>query len=78
MVGPSDTKNYVAKWHQFGLFAAHITNVATSMPNLTGQSCGDSLSATCLAGQVGTIHRPPKQPWMPDRPMNEALVKVDP
>ena len=27
-------------------------NVATLMPNLTSQSCGDSLPAVCLAGQV--------------------------
>ena len=52
-------------------------NVATLIPSLTIQSCGDSLLAVCLARQVGAIYRPPKHPWMPDRPVNEASVKVD-
>ena len=47
------------------------------MPSLTSQSCSDSLLAVYLAGQVGAIYRPPKHPWMPDRPMNAASVKVD-
>ena len=42
------------------------------MLSLTSQSCGDSLLAVCLAGQVGVIYRPPEHPWMPDRPVNEA------
>ena len=58
-----------------GCFRLHISqNVATLMPSLTCQSCGDSLLAVCLAGQVGTIYRTPKHPWMPDRPMNEACL----
>ena len=52
-------------------------NVATTMPSLTSQSCDDSLPALCLAKQVGAIYRPPIYSWMPDRPMNEASVKVD-
>ena len=64
-------KIYMAKWHQSS------QNEATSMPSLTSQSCCDSLPADCLAGQVGAIYRPPKHPWMPDRPMNEASIKVD-
>ena len=54
-----------------------LQNVATSMPSLTSQSCSDSLSAVYLPGQVGAIYRPPKHPWTPERPMNEASVKVD-
>ena len=54
-----------------------LQNVATSMPSLTSQYCGDSLSAVCLAGKVGVIYRPRKHRWMPDRPANEATVKVD-
>ena len=61
-----------------GCFQLHTSqNVATSMPSLTSQSCGDSLPAVCLAGQVGAIYRPLKHPWMPDRPVNEASVKAD-
>ena len=61
-----------------GCFHLHISQtVATSMPSLTSQSCGDSLPAVCLAGQVGAIYRPPEHPWTPDRPANEASVKVD-
>ena len=56
---------------------AFSQNVATSMPSLTSQSCSDSLSAVCLEGQVGAIYRPPEHRWMPDRPVNEASVKVD-
>ena len=60
-----------------GCLQLHISQkVATSMPSLTSQSCGDSLPAVCLAGQVGAIYRPPKHSWTPDRPKNEALVKV--
>ena len=32
-----------------------LQNAATSMPSLTSQSCGDSLSAVHLARQVGAI-----------------------
>ena len=61
-----------------GCFELHISqNVATSMPSLTSQSCGDSLPAVCLAGQVGAIYKPPKHPWTPDRSVNEASVKVN-
>ena len=60
------------------VFWLHISqNVATLMPSVTSQSCGDCLPAVCLAGQVGVIYKPPKHQWMPDRPMNEASVKVD-
>ena len=52
-------------------------NVAISMPSFTSQSCGDSLTAVCLAGQVGAIYRQSEYPWTPDRPVNEASVKVD-
>ena len=52
-------------------------NVATSMPSLTSQSCGDSLLSVCLARQVEAINRPPEHPRTPDRPVNEASVKVD-
>ena len=79
VAGTSDTKIYL--WPNglnSGCFQLHISqNVATSMPSLTSQSCGDSLPAAYLAGQVGAIYRPPKQPWTSDRPMNEALVKAD-
>ena len=33
----------------------HKMYVATLMPSLTSQSCGDSLQAVCLARQVGAI-----------------------
>ena len=58
--------------------STYITqNVATSMPSLTGQSCSDSLPAVYLAKQVGTIYRPAEHLKTPDRPVNEASVKVD-
>ena len=61
-----------------GCFQLHTSqNVAKSMPSLTSQSCGDSLPSVCLAGQVEAINRPPKHPWTPDRPANEASVKAD-
>ena len=61
-----------------GCFQLHISqNVATTMPNLTSQSCGDSLPSVCLAGQVEAINRPPEHPCTPDRPVNEASVKAD-
>ena len=61
-----------------GCFQLHTSqNVATSMPSLTSQSCGDSLPSVCLAGQVGAIYRPPEHSWMPGRPVNEAPVKAD-
>ena len=41
-----------------GCFQLHMSqNVATSMPNLTSQSCGDFLPAVCLAGKVVAINR---------------------
>ena len=79
VAGPSNTKKFI--WPNgidSGCFQLHISqNVATSMPSLTSQSCGDFLPAVCLAGQVGTIYRLPEHRWMPDRPMNEASVKAD-
>ena len=61
-----------------GCFQLHTSqNVATSMPSLTSQSCGDSLPSVCLAGQVEAINRPPEHPWTPDRRVNEASVKAD-
>ena len=61
-----------------GCFQLHTSqNVATSMPSLTSQSYSDSLPAVCLAGQVGTIYRPPEHPWTPDKPENETSVKAD-
>ena len=79
VAGPSDSKKSL--WPNginSGCFRLHMSqNVATSMPSLTSQSCGNSLLAVCLAGQVGAIYRPPKHLWMPDRPVNKASVKVD-
>ena len=79
VAGPSNTKAFL--WptgFNSGRFQLHISqNVATSMPSLTSQSCCDSLPAVCLAGQVGAIYRLPEHPCMPDRPMNEVLVKAD-
>ena len=61
-----------------GRFQLHMSqNVATSMPSLTSQSCGDSLPAVWLARHVKAIYRPPEHRWTPDRPMNQATVKVD-
>ena len=79
MAGTSDTKIFLwPNGFNSGCFQLHTSqNVATSMPSLTGQSYSDSLLAVCLAGQVGAIYRPPKHPWMPDRPMDEASVKAD-
>ena len=75
VAGPSNTKPFL--WPTGFNSAPHVTNVATSMPSLTSQSCSDSLPAVCLAGQFGAIYRPPEHPWMPDRPVNEASVKAD-
>ena len=79
MVGTSDTKTFLwPNGFNSGCFHLHTSqNVATLMPSLTSQSCSDSLLSVCLAGQVGTINRPPEHPWMPDRPVNEASVKAD-
>ena len=81
VVGPSDTKTLLwPNGFNLGRFQLHMSqNVATSMPScsLTSQSCGDSLPAVYLAGQVGAIYRPPEHQWTPDRPMNVASVKVD-
>ena len=58
VMGPSDTKKII--WPNginSGCFQLYLSkNVATSMPSLTSQSCGDSLLAVCLAGQVGAIY----------------------
>ena len=79
MAGPPDSNNFI--WPNginSGCFQLHVSqNEATSMPSLTSQSCSDSLPAVCLTGQVGAIYRPPKHPWMPDRSVNEASLKVD-
>ena len=53
VVGPSNSKHYVANSGCFRLHIAH--NVATSIPSLTSQSCGDSLPTVCLARQIGAI-----------------------
>ena len=61
-----------------GHFQLHTSqNVATSIRSLTSQFCSDFLPAVCLTVQVGAIYRPPEQPWMLDRPKNEASVKAD-
>ena len=79
VVGPSNTKTVLGpNGFNSGCFQLHMShNVATSMPSLTSQSHGYSLPAVCLAGQVEAIYRPPEHRWTPDRPMNEASVKVD-
>ena len=79
MAGPSDSKKFLwPNGFNSGCFQFHMSeNVATLMPSLTSQTCGDSLPAVCLAGQVGAIYRPTKHPWTPDRPVDEASVKVD-
>ena len=79
VVGSSDTKTFLwPNGFNSGCFQLHTSqNVATSMPSLTSQSCGDSLLSVCLAGQVGATNRPPEHPWTPDRPVNEASVKAD-
>ena len=76
--GTSDTNFLWPNGFNSGHFQLHMSqNVATLMPSLTSQSCIDSLPAVCLAKQVEAIYRPPEHPWMPDRPVNEASVKVD-
>ena len=46
----------IIKQSNGGCFKLHISqNVAISMLSLTGQSCGDSLLAVCLARQVEAI-----------------------
>ena len=79
VVESSGTKTFLwPKGFNSGCFQLHMSqNVATSIPSLTSQSCGDSLPSVCLAGQVGAINRPPEHPWTPDRPVNEASVKAD-
>ena len=59
------------------IFSSTSHNVAASMPDLTSQSCDDSLPVVCLAEQGGAIYRPPKHLLTPDRPVNEAPVKID-
>ena len=68
---------FMVKWHQFRLFSAPHNIITTLIPSLTSQSYGDSLLAVYLAGQVGAIYRTPEHLWTPDRPVNEASVKVD-
>ena len=74
VAGPSNSRKFI--WPNginSGCFQLHISqNVAILMPSLTSQSCSDSLLAVSLAGKVEAIYRPPKHPWMPDRPINEA------
>ena len=79
VAGTSDTKTVLwPNGFKSGCFQLHMSqNVATSMPSLTSQSCGDSLLAVCLAREVGAIYRRPEHQWMPDRPVNAASVKVD-
>ena len=78
VVGTSDGKIIWPNGINSGCFRLHMSqNVATSMPSLTGQSCGDSLPAVCLAGKVGAIYRTPELLWMPDKPMNEVSMKVE-
>ena len=76
VAGTSDTKAFLwPNCFNSGRFKLYMSqNVATSMPNLTSQSCSDSLLAVCLARQVGAIYRPPEHQWTPDRPVNEASV----
>ena len=66
-VGPSNAKKFI--WPNginSGCFQLNISqNVATSMPSLTGQSCGDSRPADCLFRQVGAIYKAPEHLWMP-------------
>ena len=76
VAGVFDLKNCMAV--NSSCLKLHISqNVATLMSCLTSQSCGDSLPAVCLAGQVGAINRSPKHQWLPDRLVNKASVKVD-
>ena len=51
VAGPSDTKTVLwPNGFNSGYFELHMSqNVATSMPSLTSQPCGDSLPAICLA-----------------------------
>ena len=76
VAGPSNSKKFIRpNGIKSGCFWLHISqNVATLMPSLTSQSCGDSVPAVCLAGQVGANYRPPKYPWTPDRPVNELSL----
>ena len=59
VAGTSDTKTVLwPNGFNSGCFQLQMSqNVATSMPSLTSQSCGDSLPAVCLAGEVGAIYR---------------------
>ena len=70
VAGPSDAKMFLwSNGFNSGHFQLYMSqNVAISMPSLTSQSCGDSVLAVCLAGQVEAIYRPPEHPWMPERP----------
>ena len=79
VAGSSDAKTFLwPNGFNSGCFQLYMSqNVATSMPSLTSQSCSDSLPPVCLARQVEAINRSPEHPWTPDRPTNEASVKVD-
>ena len=79
MAGPFNSRKFILpNGINLGCFQFHKSqNVVTLMPSLTSQSCGDSLPAVCLVGQVEAIYRPPEHWWMPDRPVNEASVKAD-
>ena len=60
------------------LFSApHITKCSYIDAQSHQPVCGGSLLAVYLARQVGAISRPPEHPCTPDRPVNEASVKVD-
>ena len=72
MAGSSDIKTFLWPNGNSGCFQLHTSqNVATSMPSLTSQSCGDSLLAVCLAGEVGAIYRQPKHQLMDVRQAGE-------
>ena len=79
VVGPSNTKTLLwPNGFNSGYFQLYMSqNLATLMPSLTSQACGDPLPAVCMAGHVGAIYRPPEHRWTPDRPVNAASVKVD-
>ena len=73
VAGSSNTKTFLwPNGFNSGCFQLHTSqNVTTSMPSLTSQSCGDSLLAVCLAGEVGAIYRQPEHQLMDARQANE-------
>ena len=74
VAGPYDSKKLYGQMASVqAVFGSTYQNVAMSMLNLTSEYCDDSL----LAEQVRAIYRPPEHLWTPDRPVNEASVKVD-